>query len=181
MRRFWKVLSVALASALIFGCSGGDGSVSPKLDSYVLPAGSAVLSFAAYSTARMPAPITGIDLTVLLPAGLSVPVAGGGASGSVTSASLTPGPLLPGTNLAFGSYSASTRKAHLSVLVNTDSYRSGEFLRLTINVASGSNVTVGDVKALNAPVSVIKATGVNVATQSSVDLTGFLKVLLSVP
>lgn len=178
MRMFQKVTALAVTALALYGCGGGggDGGGGTIDDSYVFPAGAATITFSAMSTAQLPASVSGIDLTLTLPQGMSVTTTGG-TSGQIATASVVPGSALTGTNLAFGSYSAASRKTHLSMVTTSDSYRQGEFLRLTCTVASNSGITLGSLKS-GSPVTVVKAVGYNSATSSTVVLTGKLKVNL---
>lgn len=162
------------------GCGGGGGSSSdssgPVSDSYVFPAGKATLTFTAMSSAQLPTSIGGIDFTVTLPQGMSATTTGG-VSGQIDSSTISAGTALAGTNLVFGSYSTSTRKAHLVMSTTGSSYRSGEFMRLVCTVASSTSITLADVKALNNPVNLIKAAGLD-SSNTTVNLTSSVKVTI---
>jgi len=173
-----KIALIGLASLALSGC--GSSSSGPTPDSYVFPAGKATLAFSAISTATLPASISGIDFDITLPPGITVATAGG-ASGAIETASVQPGAGLSGTNLAFGSYSTSTGKTRLSMATTSGSYRAGEFLRLACTIAPGTAITLGSLKAMNTPVTIVKAVGYDSATQDTVALTGNVKILLSVP
>jgi len=175
LRMIWGML-IAMA---LYGCGGGSDGAAPVTDSYVFPAGKATLAFTAMSTAHLAVPISGIDFTVTLPPGMSVATAAG-ASGQISTASIVPGSALTGTNLAFGTYSASNGKTHLSMVTTSDSYRSGEFLRLTCTVAGNTNITLGGLKALNTPVT-LDAVGYDPVSKSTVTLANSVKVILGVP
>lgn len=178
MKIFLKPILMALAFTTLYGCGGDGGSgPAPVTDSYVFPAGNATITFTAMSSATLAAPVSGIDFRITLPQGMSVTTAGG-ASGQIDSTTVTAGSALTGTNLAFGSYSASTRTAHLSMATTSDSYRSGEFLRLSCTVAPSTAITLANLKALNSPVSIVKAVGYDAATQSTVILTGKVNVTI---
>ncbi|QEM67390.1 hypothetical protein FO488_03995 [Geobacter sp. FeAm09] len=180
MKTTLKLILATLTLAALYGCGGGgNGSSTPTAvaDSYVFPSGTATITFSAMSTAQLAAPVSGIDFTVTLPAGMT-PTTAGGASGQIDSTTITAGSALTGTNLAFGTYSVSTRKAHLSMATTSNSYRSGEFLRLTCTVASGTSITLAQFKAANDPVTIIKAVGYDSATASTVVLTDKLKVTI---
>lgn len=171
-----KLICAMFAMLALFGCGGGDtGGGAP--DSYVFPAGTATLTFTAMSTAHLTAPISGIDLSLTLPQGMSVTTTGG-VSGQISTASLMPGSSLVGTNLAFGTYSASSGTVRLSTVTTSDTFRSGEFLRLSCTVAPNTNITLGSLKALNSPLPALKAVGYDPATMSTVDLSARLKVTL---
>ena len=184
MHSFLKVVAALSLVSVLYGC--GDSSnweltnqSAPQADSHVFPAGKSVVTFSAYSSASLSAPISAIDLSITLPPGMSVATAGG-VSGPIDTASVTPGSALGGTNLAFGSYSVSTRKVRLSMTTTSSSYRSGEFLRLVCDVAATPAITLGDLRALNNPVPVVKVVGYNPATQSTVVLTGNVKAAIGV-
>jgi len=179
-----RMSCVMLAFMTLYGCGGGggngNGGAGPGTDSYVFQAGNATLTFSALSTAHLAAPISGIDLFITLPQGMSVATETG-RSGQIENASITPGSALVGTNLAFGSYSASNGMVRLSMATTNDNYRSGEFLRLTCIVAPNSAITLGSLKALNVPVSIQKAVGYDPIASSTVILTDSVKVILGTP
>jgi len=172
-----KLTCMALALMALYGCGDDGGDGGPVSDNYVFPAGKATLAFSSMSTAQLVAPISGIDLSITLPPGMSV-VAASGLSGPIDTTSVTPGSALTGTNLAFGTYSASNGKTRLSMATTSDKYRSGEFLRLTCIVASNTSITLGSLKALNAPVPVLKAVGYDPVAKSTTTLTNSIKVTL---
>ncbi len=176
MKIYLRVICAALVLAL-YGCGDDGGGGGPVGDGYVFPAGKATVTFSAMSTARLSAPVSGIDLSITLPAGMSVATSGG-SSGRIENASVVPGAGLTGTNLAFGTYSASTNKVHLSMATTSDTFRSGEFLRLTCAVASRTSITLGILRSLNTPVTLLKGVGYYPASKSTKDLTGALKVAL---
>ena len=172
-----KWLGAVLVLMALYGCGGGGGGGGDGGgavdDSYVFPAGKATITFSAMSTATLPAPISGIDVTLTLPTGMSVAT----TSGQIETASLTPGSALTGTNLAYGSYSNATGVTILSMVTTSDNYRQGEFLRLTCIVAANTGITLGSLKSTS-PVTVVKAVGYDAATSSTVVLTNKLKVTL---
>lgn len=176
MKATLNLTLLALACMILFGCGGGGDSGGAVDDSYLFPAGTATLTFSAMSTATLPAPISGIDFIVTLPQGMSVTTSGN--SGQIAVASVTAGSALSGTNLAYGSYSASTRTAHLTMATTSNTFRAGEFLRLSCNVDLGSTITLADVKALNAPVNIIGASGYDPVARSTVSLTDKIAVTL---
>jgi hypothetical protein len=178
MRFTMKALVAAVAVMTMYGCGGdGGGGGGPVADSYVFPAGKATLVFSAISTAQLPAGISGVDFSITLPLGMGVTTASGGTA-LIDSASVTSGSALTGTNLAFGSYSASSRKAHLSMATASNTFRSGEFLRLSCNVNPDTSITLGDLKALNAPVTLQKVVGYDPVSKSTVIFTSKVKVTL---
>ena len=189
MNRLVLMLVAVPFLSLLYGCGGGNDSqvtaqpVTEVPGSYVFPAGKAVIAFSAISTARLAVPVSALDITLILPQGMSVATAGG-LSGHVDDASVTAGSSLAGTNLAFGSYSVSTRKLHLTMTTTSSSYRGGEFLRLTCNVAPAAVITLDNLRALNNPVAVVKAVGIEydllTLQPSTVPLTSSIKVTVGV-
>jgi hypothetical protein len=174
MKSYRKLICAALVSVALYGC-GGDGGSNER----VLSEGKATIVFSSISTATLAVPIGGIDFSITLPQGISVATASS-LSGQIDSESLQPGMALTGTNLAFGNYSASTRKVYLSMATTSSTYRSGEFLRLVCTVAQGTNITYGTFKALNTPVPVSKVVGYDPVTRSTVDLTNNINVTFEV-
>lgn len=179
MRYLKTTILAAVVTAALSGCGdGGDGGGGSVPDTYRFPPGKATVTFSAISSAHLPAPISGIVLSVILPQGMSV-TTDQGSSGTIATQSITPGSaLLPGTSIAYGTYSASNGKTRLTTNTPSDTFRSGEFLRLTCVVASNTNITLGSLKAQNSPVTVLKAVGYDSTTNSTVDLTGKLTATL---
>lgn len=176
MKAIMKLVCAALMIVSLNGCGNDGGQVT---NDYVFPAGKTTLAFSAMSTAMLSAPISGVDFYIKLPAGMSLTTESG-VSGQIENASVMPGGALTGTNLAFGAYSASIRKARLSMVTTSNTYRSGEFLRLVCTVAPNTNITFGDLVALNSPVAVAKTTGYDPVTMSTVILTNKVKVTIGV-
>ena len=171
-----RIFNLMMAAALVAGLSGcGSDEISYAPDNYVIPAGTTTLAFTAISTARLDSAIGGIDMAVVLPAGMSVVTESG--SNRITATAVQPGAALPGTSLAFGRYSsAPVRKARLTMGTVSTTYRSGEFLRLTCTVDQGTSISVADLRTLNNPVELIKAAGGD--TSNSYDLTGKVRLRL---
>lgn len=184
MHTFVKILAALSLVSALQGCGDSNNwqltnQSTTQSDTTVLPPGKSVVTFSAFSSASLAVPISAIDLSITLPPGMSVATASG-VSGPIENTSIAPGSALTGTNLAFGSYSASTRKVRLSMTTTSSSYRSGEFLRLVCDVAATPALTLGDLRSLNSPVPVVKAVGYNPATQSTVALTGNVKAAIGV-
>lgn len=179
MKMIVRFLSAALMMVTLYGCGGDGGSSAQVTNSYVFPAGKATLAFTAVSTARLAVPVSGIDFAVTLPEGMSA-TAVSGSSGQIETASVVPGGGLTGTNLAFGSYSASSRTARLSMVTTSDTFRGGEFLRLICTVAPNTSITYGALVAMNTPVAVAKVVGYDPVTRSTIILTNKMKVTIGV-
>jgi hypothetical protein len=181
MKKMMRLVMSAVTVAVLYGCGSGgsNGGGGYAGDSFVLPAGRAALAFSASSTARLDSSISGIDIAVVLPQGMSVATTGGGSS-QIENGRVLAGSALTGTSLAYGNYSAPIRTAKLTMATTSNNYRSGEFLRLICTVDSNTSITVGSLRALNNPVTLIKAVGYDAATASTKVLTGKVKVTLDV-
>ena len=179
------LVSVALVSLTACG-GGGDLIQAPTVPSPVAPvyqtlaSGTYKLTFSAISSARLVAPISSIDVAVKFPAGISIRTVTGGGSGQITPASVTPGNALLGTSLAFGSYSASTRTAYLTMATTQEAYRSGQYINLLFTVIPGASVTLYDILSLNATYPVYKVVGLDTVNHSTVTLTGTVKTTIVV-
>ena len=181
------LMCAAAVSLSACGVGGGDliqttvpGTTPPVSSSQTLAAGTYKLTFSAISTAHLAAPISGIDVAVRFPAGLSVSTVSGGGTGQITTTSITPGSAILATSLAFGNYSASTRTAYLSMATSQANYRQGQFLNLLFTVASGTSVTPNDIFALNTTYRNYKVVGLDTITHNTVVMTGTVKTTLGV-
>jgi hypothetical protein len=185
-----RTLLLLCGAAFSLSACGGGGELleTPSMQtasnavpsaSQALVPGTYKLTFAAISTARLNAPISGIDIAVKLPAGLSVNTVTGG-TGQISSTSVTTGNTIQASALAFGNYSASTRTAYLTMATSQESYRSGQFLNLLFSVAAGASVTPNDIYALNAAYPRYTVVGLDTNTHSSVTMTGSVKTTLGV-
>ncbi|MFZ4857755.1 MAG: hypothetical protein ACOYL3_15290 [Desulfuromonadaceae bacterium] len=170
-----RTILLAGTVALSLSACGDGGGTSTD----VLAPGTYKLTFSAISTARLPAAISGVDVAVKFPVGLSVSTISGG-TGQIVSASITPGSAIQTTSLVYGNYSASTRTAYLSMATTQVSYRSGQFMNLLFTVASGTSVTKNDIFLLNATYPKYKVVGFDEVTHSTVTMSGTVKTMLGV-
>ena len=181
------LLLMCSAAVLLSACGGcgGDLIVTPGAtnpvasNTRILVPGIYKLTFSAYSTARLIAPISGIDVAVKFPVGLSVSVVTDGTA-QIVSTSVTPGSAIQATSLAFGVYSASTRTAYLSMATTQETFRGGQLLKLLFTVAPGTSVTPNDIYNLNAPYQSYKVVGLDTSIHSTVTLTDSVKTTLGV-
>lgn len=169
MKNLIKAAATVLLIAGLYGCGGSSDSAT------ILAPHKTTLAFTAISTAALGSSISGIELNVVLPSGMSVSTSSGT---QIASSSLLPGTALPAsaTTIIYGSYSASSRKAQLTMGTTGDSYRSGEFLRLVCNVDYATTVTINDLRALN-PVMLTNAFGYD-SGGNSTQLTNKVRVRL---
>ena len=181
------LVCVAILSLTACGSGGGGDLIPPATlptadvsNTQTLAPGTYKLTFSTISTARLAAPISGIDVAVKFPAGLSVSTITGGGTGQITYSSITPGSAILATSLAFGNYSASTRTAYLYMATTQETYRGGQFLNLFFTVASGTSVTPDDIYALNVTYPSYKVVGLDTVTHSTVTMTGSVKTTLGV-
>lgn len=169
MNRSILLLLGLLAAVTLQGCGGVAGDP---------PAKKAAIAFAALSTARLDSPISGIDLSFVLPGGMEVATVDGG-SGVIESGSVSSGRVLSGTSIAYGTYSASTRRVRLSMGTVSDAYRSGEFLRLTCLLTDDAIVAADALQVLETSLSVLKVAGYDPGTRSTRILTGKVNVTMA--
>ncbi|MBI2355376.1 MAG: hypothetical protein HYV06_10215 [Deltaproteobacteria bacterium] len=181
MKKLGGAILALAVTAMLHGC--GDerpipGQTSPSQTP--LAAGTYKLAFTAISTARLDAPISGIDVAIGLPTGVSLDTTTGGGSGQIGPGALATGNAIIGTGLAFGNYSVSTHRAYLSMATTQETYRSGNFLLMSFRVEPGAVVSEYDIVTLNATYPRYKVVGMDQATHSSVVLTDRVKTTLSV-
>jgi hypothetical protein len=181
------ILLICAFAATLSACGGGGGNWqegaavnTPPTDlNKPLAAGVHKLTFSAISTASLDVPISGIEVAVRLPAGLSVSTATDG-TGQITPTSVKQGNALQDTSLAFGSYSASTRTAYFAVTTPQDDFRNGQYLTLLFTVSPSASVSPNDIYTLNAAYPVYKVVGLDTVTHNTVVMTGKVKTTLGV-
>ena len=163
---------------LLYGC-GNDSDVIVDPLTQPLPAGTYKLAFSAISTARLAAPISGIDMEVTLPLGVSVTTATG-TSGQIDSSSLTTGGAITAASLVFGSYSVLQRKAHVVMATSQEDFRGGEFLVMTFIVSPEAQLSTYDILTAHDTTVLHKVVGLDTTTHSTVLLTDEIETLLHV-
>lgn len=172
-----KLSGMIVVFLALYGCGGGSGDNSISVSSKNLPAGKNILVFSLSSTAKLRTPVDGVDFSITLLPGMSVATVNG-LSGPIAPDSVLSGNLMPASTLTFGSYSVATRRVFLGMATTGNTFRSGEFLRLICTVAPNTNITLNDLLTLNSPMTIKKGVGFDSVTNTSVVLTGSLKLLM---
>jgi len=181
-------LFCSLFILLVTGCGGGGGGSS--ITNGQTPASpaqkTAVITFSAISTSRLPVRINGVEIIAILPNGITVPTestipsqvsvfalaAGNAVSSAVSS-----------NSYVFGSYSASSKKIKISVADSSstqDGFGPGDFVQLTCDVTSGTILTENNFTVLNSPLLYMKVVGYDSTSRNTVNLTSYLKPSLKV-
>jgi hypothetical protein len=176
------IIPVGLTIIYLSVCGCGDsGSDSNAVNRNSLPlaAGTHLMAFTAISTSRLPVPISGIEVAIKLPAGVSVATASGG-SGALKGTALLSGSTGSVQSLAFGSYSASTRTVYLAMATIQENCRGGNMLNLLIDIDSGISITPDEIYALNAVYPRYRVVGLDTVTHNTVQLTDTVKTLFEV-
>lgn len=145
----------------ITGCGSGSGGGAIATEK------TAVVSFSVMSTSRLPFRIEGVQLSALLPSGVTVVT--DPASNKITSGSLVGGSTTANA-LVFGSYSAPIQKVKIDVAQVNPGFGPGEFARLTCNVVPGTTLTESDFVNKFAPSFAFKATYYDSVAGQNVDL-----------
>ena len=122
------VIGILACAAALCGCSGGKGQTSPT----------AILTLGTQGTVAAQS-IRGLELTITLPAGVTISSDGSGTpSEGVLAAS---GPAAGGSAAVAGHYTAavgSTPGTLTLVLVKTAGFDAGEFATVTCNLGEGA-------------------------------------------
>ncbi len=185
MKHMRNILSLLAVTLLLSACGGGGGGSG-------VPAGggggggtgsaakTATVAFSVVSTASLPAPVQGITLIAVLPAGTSVATNAG--SHGISSSALTIGSGISDPNLlVYGTYSAAANKVKIGLASTNGTFRGGEFARLTVQLPSAVSLAAGDFTSANLPAfPLFQAAGDDGATHSVMDLSGKLRASLGV-
>ena len=160
------VLAITMLSSCGGGGGGGDGVT-------IAQPTTAVVTLATTVTSAIPANtvITGYDVTISLPAGVTVK--------STTTPPQTDTGVVTATGAAAGSQIAAVYSPATStvagkvriVIANAAGFSSGEFSTVNCDIAAGYYPTQSDF-----PQPTFVASGFNTSTQTTVDLTGHLSL-----
>jgi hypothetical protein len=162
-------MTVAALGLLLVGCGNGDVADESHREP-VLPAGHYQLSFSADSTAG--SPVNGVDLTLQLPDGVTVPTAQDG-TGQIPGSALSVGSGLKGTtSLIAGHYLANMHQARLSVTTTAATVWKGEFAQMTVTIPPGVYVSENALmKIVGAGFPAYKVMGLTATNHDTVSLT----------
>lgn len=126
---------------LLLGCTGGGSNSNSDgvavSDRHALASGSYQLVFSVDASAAS-SPVTGLELTVQLPKGVTVAT---DADGKILASALSVGGAVKGTNLITGRYVASTQQAILSLSAAATTNWTGEFAKLNLGIPVGVNLS----------------------------------------
>jgi hypothetical protein len=176
-----QILKAIIPSALLLSltaCGGGGGGTSAN-QTPPSTSKTATISFSVISTARLTAPVQGVQISALLPAGVTVATDAG--STTLSSAALATGNGITSANRqVYGTYSAAIRKVKITVVTTEDTFRGGEFAKLTVSYPATTTLTTTDFTSANAPLFPFFEAGGYVLGSGSVDLTGKLRASLGV-
>jgi hypothetical protein len=128
-KRMKLLLGVPLLGLGLLGCLDAQGHATN------LAAGSYQLSF-ALAAGNASVPVSGVNLTVSLPPGVSVATTG--SAGAIADTALVTGGALTGTSLVSGRYDASDQQVQLVLATVPSASWSGEFARLTVTIPADS-------------------------------------------
>lgn len=135
----------------------------------------ATLAFSVSSAAALTTPVQGVTITAILPAGTSV--ATNTASTVISNSALSAGSAFSGQNLQLsGTFAADTGKVSITVATTADTFQGGEIAKLAVHFPSTATLAAADFAAP----TLVQAAGFNLATHSTVDLTGQLQAALGV-
>ena len=161
-----SLMIFALALTTLSACGGGGGgggSTPPQSTPAVL-----TLSTAVTGAISAPTVITGYDVTITLPAGVTVK--------STTPPQTDAGVVVGTVNgaLAGASYSPATGKVHIIIVSpNGNGFTAaGEFCKVKCDIAAGQHPTAADFQQQ----PIFTASGLDTAKISTVDLTGQLSL-----
>jgi hypothetical protein len=165
----WKLLPLAVALGLT-GCTLGTGGKAQTLAD-TMTEGTYQLSFSANPTGAA-APVGGVNLTLALPAGVTVATTADG-TGQILGTSLTAGSALKGTTLLVGKYAPASNLVHFTLTTVAATAWSGEYARLKISVPAGATFTQQTLLAgVSGSFTGYKVVGLAGAGYDTTDLTG---------
>lgn len=177
MNNIQKVVASLSLTLSLAACSGGGGTA---INETPQPASkTATISFSIISTARLTAPVQGVQLSAYLPVGVNVVTDPG--TTILSSGTLTFGSGLTSANRqVYGSYSAPIRKVKIIVVTTEETFRSGEFAKLTVSYPETTILSANDFTSINTPSFPSFEAGGYVVGSGSVDLTTKLRASLGV-
>jgi hypothetical protein len=176
MNHILKTFPLIASALLLAACGGGGGGSSAP----AATTKTATVAFNVVSTAQLPVPVQGVVLAAFLPVGTSVATDPG--TNVISAAALATGSGITSPNrIVFGSYSAAIRKVKITVATTEDTFRGGEFAKLTVSFPSTVTLASADFITLNSPsFPLFDSAGFDAVAHSTVDLTSKLNASLGV-
>lgn len=184
MNQLHKLITMCAITTMLAACGGGGGGSSAGGGGGDGGGGSsttktATVAFSVISTAKLPAPVQGITLVALLPAGTNVATDAG--SHTISASALTVGSGISDPNLlVYGSYSAAANKVKIGIVSTSTNLRGGEFARLTVSYPATSTLTASDFTTPNTPAFPSFQAAGSDGSNSIFDLSGKLAASLGV-
>lgn len=168
MNHIQRLLAASAGTLLLAACGGGGGGSTPPVTTKT-----ATIAFNVVSTAKLPAPVQGVQLTATLPAGTTV-ATDAGTKAISTSALVAGSGITSANKQVFGNYSGG--KVTITVVTPEDTFRGGELAKLTLSYQSTTTLAAGDFAAP----TLSQAFGHDTTTSSDMDLLGKLQAALGV-
>jgi hypothetical protein len=150
--------------------SAASNAVTPVVPPETLSVGPHILSLSVAVPPDLVIPVSGIAVTLTLPAGVTVATTAPGAP-RIADAELSTGIAISGENIVTGTYVASSQQVKLSLAWAPGAPWSGEYLRLRFTVEPGAVVTDRDILQLKSTFAAYKAVGVDDVEHRTVVLT----------
>lgn len=147
----------ALGLCLAAGCGGGGGSAMPQK--------SATVTFGLFS--NFTTHLAAVDLSARLPVGVEPTLVAG-------SNQLRQPELRSAKGQLLGTYSSASRKVNLKFVGSSLNIGTGPFATLECTVTPGFTLTVQDFTGINTPFPFFRATGIDLATVSSISTDNVL-------
>lgn len=169
---------ICCAGALLLGLGCyNKSSSSQAADPGTFSAGTYQLSVQLAPAAGAGVPISGVDLTLALPAGVSIAVSNP-ATGQIDPAALKAGGAVTGTSVVLGTFLAAQKQVHLTLVAAPTASWGGEAFRVTFQTAG--TITLKDLQALNSTLPGFRVAGVDTTAHSTVLLTSEVTSSLSI-
>lgn len=171
MHRGW----VSLAVVLLVACGGGGGgSTSNSTTSPSTPplnSGVHTLSVSLNQQVTNSFPVNGITFILQLPEGVTIATNAATDSASIANSSIAWGSAITAPQLLNGSFTASTRQVKMHMINTSIASWMGEFVKLKVTIAPGSNLFNSDFNNLAISPTLLKVIAVHSSSHSTLDVS----------